>query len=154
MLAVRAAGLTGTETVYDVCAAPGGKSFYAAQLLAMTQASSESLSDQPAGLNLSEDAGKASGTDHSGPEYGGRVLSFDLTKRKTDRIREGAVRLHLTNITVKERDARLDQPGVAQTSCSAISPARDSVSSGKSGTSNTGPAGRESFPCRPCSVRS
>lgn len=110
MLAVRAAGLTGTETVYDVCAAPGGKSFYAAQLLAMTQASSESLSDQPAGLNLSEDAGKASGTDHSGPEYGGRVLSFDLTKRKTDRIREGAVRLHLTNITVKERDARLDQP--------------------------------------------
>ena len=84
MLAVRAAGLTGTETVYDVCAAPGGKSFYAAQIL---QAAGE-----------------------PGAAQVGRVFSFDLTARKTDRIREGAARLQLTNIIVQERDARLDQP--------------------------------------------
>lgn len=33
MLAVRAAGLTGTEQVLDLCAAPGGKTCHAAQLL-------------------------------------------------------------------------------------------------------------------------
>ena len=110
MLAVRAAGLTGGETVYDVCAAPGGKSFYAAQLLAMKQVSSERLSDQPADLSLSRDGAGDSGTGLFGPEKEGRVLSFDLTRRKTDRIREGAARLHLTNIIVQERDARLEVP--------------------------------------------
>ena len=77
MLAVAAAGLTGGETVFDVCAAPGGKSFYAAEL---------------------------TGT-------GGKVLAFDLTRRKTDRIREGAQLLHLDNISVAERDARIYVPG-------------------------------------------
>ena len=79
MLAVEAAGLTGGETVFDVCAAPGGKSFFAAdRLIALEKARGRS----------------------------GKVFSFDLTKRKTDLIREGADRLCLDNIETAERDAR------------------------------------------------
>ncbi|MDO5132562.1 MAG: 16S rRNA (cytosine(967)-C(5))-methyltransferase RsmB [Eubacteriales bacterium] len=80
MLAVEAAGLRGGETVYDVCAAPGGKSFFAA----------DRLQTLPGG--------------------GGSVHAFDLTRRKTDRIREGARRLRLPNIAVAERDARIPVP--------------------------------------------
>ncbi len=80
MLSVEAAGLRGGETVLDVCAAPGGKSFFAA--------------DRLAALEL--ETGRA-----------GRVYSYDLTRRKTDLIREGAKRLHLDNIRVAERDARI-----------------------------------------------
>jgi len=77
MLAVTAAGLRGEETVFDVCAAPGGKTFLAAEKLL---------------------------------KGGGKVYAFDLTRRKTDRIREGAERLLLSNIVVQERDARLVFP--------------------------------------------
>ena len=79
MLAVAAAGLTGGETVFDVCAAPGGKSFLAADRL----------------MALEKECGRS-----------GKVFSFDLTKRKTDLIREGAERLGLFNIETAERDAR------------------------------------------------
>ena len=79
MLAVEAAGLKGGETVLDICAAPGGKSFYAADRL----------------QTLRKDKGRQ-----------GIVYSYDLTRRKTDRIREGAERLGLDNICVGERDAR------------------------------------------------
>ena len=75
MLAVAAAGLRGGETVYDVCAAPGGKSFFAAELAAP-----------------------------------GPVHAFDLSRRKTDRIREGAARMGLSNLVIEERDARLFYP--------------------------------------------
>lgn len=81
MLAVEAAGLQGSETVYDVCAAPGGKSFLAADILRTL-----------------------------GKENCGHVCSFDLTQKKTDRIREGAARLHLPNLTAAARDARTAPP--------------------------------------------
>lgn len=81
MLAVEAAGLQGGETVLDVCAAPGGKSFFAAERLLTLQMQKE---------------GTGAGT----------VFSYDLTKRKTDMIREGAGRLRLDNIVTAERDAR------------------------------------------------
>lgn len=86
MLAVEAAGLTGTETVYDVCAAPGGKSFLAADLLRLRRSSK------------------------GGSSAAGRVYSFDLTERKAAAIREGAKRLRLSNITVSVRDARVPVP--------------------------------------------
>ena len=81
MLAVQAAGLQGFERVYDVCAAPGGKSFLAADILKTR-----------------------------GKKDCGHVFSFDLTEKKTDRIKEGAARLHLSNLTVKVRDARTVPP--------------------------------------------
>ena len=77
MLAVEAAGLRGDETVLDLCAAPGGKSFLAAERMACQKA-----------------------------EGAGTVFSYDLSKRKTDLIRSGAKRLHLDNIQIAERDAR------------------------------------------------
>lgn len=39
------------------------------------------------------------------------MYSFDLTRRKTDRIREGAKRMKLENLQVAERDARTIRPG-------------------------------------------
>ena len=81
MLAVEAAGLKGTETVYDVCAAPGGKSFFAAQKLICHLTAEGQRQDQ------------------------GVVHSFDLTSKKTERMRDGAGRLHLSNILIEERDA-------------------------------------------------
>ena len=95
MLAVRAAGLRGFETVFDVCAAPGGKSFYAADLL------------RRGGAQRS--AGETAGG--TAPVGEGTVYSFDLTRRKTDRIREGAGRLKLDNLRIAERDARRIRPG-------------------------------------------
>lgn len=83
MIAVKAAGLGGSETVFDVCAAPGGKSFFAADLL-------------------------REGREPSGGI--GTVFSFDLSRKKTDKIREGARRLHIENIEVIERDARVFFP--------------------------------------------
>ena len=83
MLAVEAAGLTGGETVLDLCAAPGGKSFFAAERL----------------YTLNKDGGRA-----------GEVFSYDLTSRKTDLIRQGAERLGLDNIHAAERDARIFFP--------------------------------------------
>ncbi len=94
MLAVKAAGLTGGETVFDVCAAPGGKSFFAAEsLLAMKK---EARRD------------RWEGTERKDIEDGedGTVYSFDLSKRKTDMIRADAKRLGLDNIRIAERDAR------------------------------------------------
>ena len=87
MLAVEAAGLEGNETVYDVCAAPGGKSFLAADLLRQRH---------------SHKGGDSSAV--------GRVYSFDLTERKTAAIREGAKRLHLPNVIAAARDARVPVP--------------------------------------------
>lgn len=95
MLAVMAAGLRGFETVFDVCAAPGGKSFYAADLL------------RRGGAQRS--AGETAGG--TAPVGEGTVYSFDLTRRKTDRIREGAGRLKLDNLRIAERDARRIRPG-------------------------------------------
>lgn len=81
MLAVEAAGLKGTETVYDVCAAPGGKSFFAAQKLCSRMTADGQRQVQ------------------------GVVHSFDLTPKKTARMRDGVGRLHLSNIIIDERDA-------------------------------------------------
>ena len=89
MLAVEAAGLKGTETVFDVCAAPGGKSFLAAEQLIARHSHSCEPSEKTGGNSAA-----------------GIVFSFDLSRQKTDLIRSGAGRLHLDNIRIQERDAR------------------------------------------------
>ena len=89
MLAVEAAGLKGTEIVFDVCAAPGGKSFLAAEQLIARHSHSCEPSEKTGGNSAA-----------------GIVFSFDLSRQKTDLIRSGAERLQLDNIRVRERDAR------------------------------------------------
>jgi 16S rRNA (cytosine967-C5)-methyltransferase len=81
MCAVEAAGVQPGDRVLDLCAAPGGKSCYAAELL------------------------KGTGT----------VISRDLTREKTELIRDNVSRLGLSNITVEEWDAtKTDQSFLAQ----------------------------------------
>ncbi len=72
-LAVKAAAVQNGDLVLDVCAAPGGKTMYAAAL-----------------------AGS-----------GGRVISRDLTEKKTELIEENIERLDLKNVTVQVYDARV-----------------------------------------------
>lgn len=72
MLAVKAAGIKAGSRVLDICAAPGGKSIYAAQL-----------------------AGKE-----------GSVLSRDVSEAKTEKIREAAERMHISNLQIQVWDAR------------------------------------------------
>ena len=83
MLVAEAAGLRGGETVYDVCAAPGGKSMHCASRL----------------LALAGDG-----------EEPGIVHSFDLSKGKTAQIIKNARRMHLPNVAVRQRDALIPVP--------------------------------------------
>ena len=86
MMVAEAAGLVGGETVYDICAAPGGKSMHcASRLLALESAG--------------EKGSKA-----------GEVHSFDLSKGKTAQILKNIRRMHLPNVIVQQRDAREPVP--------------------------------------------
>ena len=86
MMVAEAAGLRGGETVYDICAAPGGKSMHcASRLLALESAG--------------EKGSKA-----------GEVHSFDLSKGKTAQILKNIRRMHLPNVIVQQRDAREPVP--------------------------------------------
>ena len=96
MLAVEAAGLKGNETVFDVCAAPGGKSFLAADLLG-----------KRSGQAVDSENAETGSAGNPGIQTAGVVCSFDLTRKKTEKIREGAGRLGIKNIIIKERDARV-----------------------------------------------
>ena len=79
MMVAEAAGLTGKETVYDVCAAPGGKSMHcAAKLLTAAM----------------KDGGEP-----------GRVYAFDISKGKVSQTGKNVRRMHLGNVKVQQRDA-------------------------------------------------
>lgn len=92
MLVAEAAGLQGGETVYDVCAAPGGKSMHcASKLLALAKRAEEGAA-----------AGEA-----------GTVHAFDLSKGKTAQIMKNVRRMHLPNVVVTQRDALLPVPAEA-----------------------------------------
>ena len=93
MMVTEAAGLTGGETVYDVCAAPGGKTMHcASKLLSM---------DLEEGASESESAFK---------DRTGEVHAFDLSKGKTAQILKNVRRMHLPNVTVEQRDALIEVP--------------------------------------------
>ena len=83
MMVAEAAGLSGGETVYDVCSAPGGKAMHcASKLLAF--------------------AGGTAGE--------GTVYAFDLSKGKTAQILKNVRRMHLPNVVVEQRDALIPVP--------------------------------------------
>ena len=83
MMVAEAAGLAGGETVYDVCAAPGGKAMHCASKLL---------------------AGSAGGTET------GKVHAFDLSKGKTAQILKNVRRMYLPNVVVAQRDALIPVP--------------------------------------------
>ena len=84
MMVAEAAGLTGGETVYDVCAAPGGKATHcAAKLLAIEE---------------------------TAPPGTGTVHAFDLSKGKVALIEKNARRMHLSNLSAEQRDALMPIP--------------------------------------------
>ena len=83
MMVAEAAGLAGGETVYDVCAAPGGKAMHCASKL-------------------------LAGND--GASGKGTVHAFDLSKGKTAQILKNVRRMHLPNVIVEQRDALIPVP--------------------------------------------
>lgn len=92
MLVAEAAGLQGGETVYDVCAAPGGKSMHcASKLLALAKRAEGGAAAVKAGT----------------------VHAFDLSKGKTAQIMKNVRRMHLPNVVVTQRDALLPVPAEA-----------------------------------------
>ena len=83
MMVAEAAGLAGGETVYDVCAAPGGKTMHCASK-----------------LMAGNDGASGKGTVHA----------FDLSKGKTAQILKNVRRMHLPNVIVEQRDALISVP--------------------------------------------
>ena len=83
MMVAEAVGLAGGETVYDVCAAPGGKAMHCASKL-------------------------LAGND--GASGKGTVHAFDLSKGKTAQILKNVRRMHLPNVIVEQRDALISVP--------------------------------------------
>ncbi len=83
MMVAEAAGLAGGETVYDVCAAPGGKAMHCASK-----------------LMAGNDGASGKGTVHA----------FDLSKGKTAQILKNVRRMHLPNVIVEQRDALISVP--------------------------------------------
>ena len=80
MTVAEAAGIGGGETIFDLCAAPGGKSVHCASKL----------------LALAEREGKPAG----------RVYAFDVSADKIRMIRENAQRMKTDNVICGVRDAR------------------------------------------------
>lgn len=83
MMVAEAVGLAGGETVYDVCAAPGGKAMHCASK-----------------LMAGNDGASGKGTVHA----------FDLSKGKTAQILKNVRRMHLPNVIVEQRDALISVP--------------------------------------------
>ena len=90
MMVAEAAGLTGGETVYDVCAAPGGKATHCAGKL----------------LAIAETGGNA---ETAAPGFG-TVHAFDLSKGKVTLIEKSARRMRLSNLIAEQRDALAPVP--------------------------------------------
>ena len=90
MMVAEAAGLTGGETVYDVCAAPGGKATHCAGKLLAIAAPGGNAETAPPGF--------------------GTVHAFDLSKGKVTLIEKSARRMRLSNLIAEQRDALAPVP--------------------------------------------
>ena len=82
MMVAEAAGIEPGDIVYDVCAAPGGKSMHCASKLL------------------------ASGAEGAP----GEVHAFDLTRTKVSQILKNVHRMHLDNVSAEQRDALVPVP--------------------------------------------
>ncbi|MCD8118374.1 MAG: 16S rRNA (cytosine(967)-C(5))-methyltransferase [Lachnospiraceae bacterium] len=124
VLAVAAAGIRPGMRVLDVCAAPGGKSLYAADLLCDAKKCGNSTDDsgeEKRGDSIDERAavrrGANSLTEGVSPEkmsaHSSIVRSRDLTDAKVAKIRENAARCHFDDIIRPEvADAKVFDPGL------------------------------------------
>ena len=108
MMVAEAAGLTGGETVYDVCAAPGGKATHcAAKLLALAESAQEDEAGRIAESAQDDETGCNTETILLGS---GAVHAFDLSKGKVTLIEKNAHRMHLPNLAAEQRDALAPVP--------------------------------------------
>ncbi len=116
MLAVEAAGIPALSRssslnksalrIVDVCAAPGGKSLLAAQLL-----SAEPAVDQEDTFSANSNSNNSA---NEPTASAGEVFSYDLTSKKTARIHENAERLGVKNIHIAEKDALVFDPELTE----------------------------------------
>ncbi len=100
----------------DLCAAPGGKSIHAAQILqnagtagAGTVPAADDKSAQTEGLVPAADE-KSAQTEGTVPEGNAAIISRDVSESKVSRIRENAVRCGFSNIKAEVGDATVFAP--------------------------------------------
>lgn len=86
------------DLILDICAAPGGKSLYAAEQLLMAEH-----------IKQSEDKGDRTEENETGSAASvmpfGRVIARDISERKIERIQENAERMKLPNLQPEVWDA-------------------------------------------------
>ena len=86
------------DLILDVCAAPGGKSLYAAEQLLMTEHIEESK-------NKGEGAEEKETGSDAPVKISGRVIARDISEKKTERIQENAERMKISNLQTEVWDA-------------------------------------------------
>ncbi len=91
------------DLILDVCAAPGGKSLYAAEQLLMTEHMEESK-------NRGEGAEEKKTGSGASVMVSGRVIARDISEKKIERIQENAERMKISNLQTEVWDAlQMDQ---------------------------------------------
>lgn len=96
------------DLILDVCAAPGGKSLYAAEQLLMAESA----------IQQADEKERLTGTKQEGRQADsntGKVIARDISEKKVERIQENAERMQIPNLETEVWDAlETDQSKVAQ----------------------------------------
>jgi len=99
-LAVAAAGIRAGDFVIDVCAAPGGKSIFAAELAAVSEGQATGGKEHIG----AESMGGSEGQKVGGRKLSGRILARDLSEEKIALIRENICRMAAKGVEVQVFD--------------------------------------------------